>query len=150
MSDDKKPGIVPISDVRSIGKKRNCLMVLLFAIEEDAERFTITTWGKTKKLCTLAGSYGEKIRNGIMSGKIAPPLRAPIDIDDPIYLVGQNKKGKQWEFQGIFTDLSIAVSECKNSNYWIAHIKINEKRPEKTSDFKKYMYPKIKVEWIIR
>ncbi len=73
MKDKTQPGVIPISDARDIGTKRKCPLVVIFAIEEDVTRFTVTTWGKNKALCQVAAGFGDQFREAILNGKVVPP-----------------------------------------------------------------------------
>lgn len=75
----KAPGIVPISDVRSIGEKRNCLGVILYAIEPKGETFTVTTWGKNRPLCKHMADIGKRLADCIFDGTVEPAATEPPD-----------------------------------------------------------------------
>lgn len=68
----KKAGVIPVSDVKALGQKRKCPMVVVFAIEEGGQRFTTATWGRTKELCQLAAGFGEDIATAILNGTLIP------------------------------------------------------------------------------
>ena len=72
-------GPIPIGDARRISRERNCPMVVVFAIEAGGERFAVTTYGATKKLCKLAATYGDLIADGILHGKIVEAVQAEPD-----------------------------------------------------------------------
>ena len=63
-------GAIPIKDARELGTKRQCPVIVIFGIEENQERYTITTWGKTKKLCAWAAKIGNDIHNAVTRGEI--------------------------------------------------------------------------------
>jgi hypothetical protein len=77
----KRPGVIPVSDARDIGKKRKCPLVVIFAIEEDVTRFTVTTWGRDKALCKVAASFGDQFREAVFNGDVEPPV-SPSDLPD--------------------------------------------------------------------
>ena len=77
----KRPGVIPISDARNIGQKHKCPLVVVFAIEEDVTRFTVTTWGANKALCKVAASLGDQFRQAVFNGTVAPPA-APDGLPD--------------------------------------------------------------------
>ena len=52
---------------------------MIFGIEEGGERYSITTWGKTKKLCAWAARIGTDIHEAVMGGEILDAKHA----DDP-------------------------------------------------------------------
>jgi hypothetical protein len=66
----KRKGVIPISDARDLGKKRECPMVVIFAIEKSRKRFTVTTWGETKEMCQLAAGYGDDIADALLGGTL--------------------------------------------------------------------------------
>ena len=76
------PGRIPIGDARRIARERGVSMVVMFAIHPDGERFTVTTYGATKKLCRLAAAYGDRIADGILSGRIVAPQTEPLDLPE--------------------------------------------------------------------
>ena len=67
-----EPGKIPIADARAIGKRRECPMVVIFAIEKSRKRFTVTTWGETRELCQLAAGYGDDIADALLGGTLIP------------------------------------------------------------------------------
>lgn len=69
----KETGVIPVSDARELGKKRKCPLIVVFAIEEDVTRFTVTTWGRNRELCQVAASFGEQIRQAVFGGEVVPP-----------------------------------------------------------------------------
>ncbi len=73
MADKRQPGVIPISDARDLGTKRKCPLVVIFAIEEDVTRFTVTTWGRNKALCKVAASFGDQFREAVLKGVVEPP-----------------------------------------------------------------------------
>ena len=51
-----------------------------------------------------------------------------------LWICGQLKgkwspKGSKWEFQGVFSKRSKAVKACKNSNYFIYPVCLNQEYP---------------------
>ena len=71
------PGVIPVSDAKRIGKDRSCPIIVIFAIEELGNRFTVTTYGRTKKLCKLAASFGEQFSTAVLNGTVEPPQTEP-------------------------------------------------------------------------
>ena len=64
-----------------------------------------------------------------------------------LWLCGQLKgkwspKGSKWEFQGIFSNKKKAVKACKNENYFIFPIKLDQELPVETVIPSEYYYPK--------
>ena len=74
--------VVPIADARRIGEKRKCPVVVIWAIEDDTSRFTVTTWGKTKKLCRHAADLGKKLTDAILNSDVQPAASEPLDLPD--------------------------------------------------------------------
>jgi hypothetical protein len=72
-----KPGVIPISDAEAICNKRSCAYVIIFGVREDGERFHVTTYGMTKKLCKLAGIIGDQFADAVLNGRVAPPEQEP-------------------------------------------------------------------------
>ena len=72
-----KPGEIPISDAADICKKRGCAYVIVFGVKADGERFNVTTYGVTKKLCKLAGNIGDQFAQAVLDGKVHPPEHEP-------------------------------------------------------------------------
>lgn len=74
-----KPGEIPISDAADICKKRGCAYVIIFGLRTDGERFHVTTYGMTKKLCKLAGNIGDQFADAVLQGRVVPPQEEPPD-----------------------------------------------------------------------
>lgn len=71
-------GRIPIAAARSLGQKYDCPVIVVFALHPPGDnRFTVTTYGQTKKLCRLAAEYGERIARGIELGEIQPSATEP-------------------------------------------------------------------------
>lgn len=66
-------GVIPISDARELAKKHRCPLVVIFAIEEDVSRFTVTTYGRNRELCKVAAAYGDQFAEAVFSGRVKPP-----------------------------------------------------------------------------
>ena len=79
----KDRGVIPVCDVRDIGKRRKCPVVVVFAIEETGDRFTVTTWGRNRELCQVAAGFGEDIRKAIFGGTVEPRLTPDGLPDEP-------------------------------------------------------------------
>ena len=83
-------GKIPIGDARRISRERACPMVLVFGIEEGGERFTVTTYGATKKLCKLAASYAEQFADAVMKGSVFAPEFEPVELpEEPAMFSGK-------------------------------------------------------------
>lgn len=68
-----KPGHIPISDAADICKKRGCAYVAVFGVRNDGEAFHVTTYGRNKALCKVAGAIGDQIADAINQGRVTPP-----------------------------------------------------------------------------
>ena len=75
-------GRIPIRDAQEISERRACPVVVIFAIEPGAERFTVTTYGATKKLCRHAASMGKQIAEKVLDGTVAPEAIEPMELPD--------------------------------------------------------------------
>ena len=57
-------------------------------------------------------------------------------IKEGLWLVGQYKGGEPpnclWEFQGVFSTKDLAVAACRDGNYWICRVKLDESLPHET------------------
>jgi len=80
---DKRPGVIPVSDARELGQRHSCPLVVVFAIEEDATRFTVTTWGRNKALCKVAASFGDQFREAVFNGTVVSPATPDGLPDEP-------------------------------------------------------------------
>lgn len=60
-----------------------------------------------------------------------------------LWRVGQWKgHDKQWEWQGIFDSEEKAVNACRDGNYFVAPVILNEERPHETIFSDDLYYPK--------
>lgn len=66
-----------VAAARSFGDKFRRPVVVVFSIDASGEAFHITTYGQTKKLCALAGAFGEQIADAVRDGVISPPEVMP-------------------------------------------------------------------------
>ncbi len=66
-------GQIPIKDAEKIGKSRGLPLIVVFGITEDGSRFEVTTWGRNRKLCKLAASFGDQFAEAIFDGRVVPP-----------------------------------------------------------------------------
>ena len=62
-----------------------------------------------------------------------------------LYFVGKHicktDKGIVWEFFGVFDNEERALKICKDENYFISKIKVNDIAPEETVNFPDINYP---------
>lgn len=61
-----------------------------------------------------------------------------------LYLVGQNINYESglWEFSGLFDNRDLAIDSCRDENYWVAEVELNEQLPHEKVDFNFAFYPK--------
>ena len=85
-------GQIPVVDAQAIGVKHDLPVVVVFAIHGEGEGFSTTTWGRTKKLCRLAASYGQQLSEAILSGEVIPPQAEPFELPDSPEIVNYNWK----------------------------------------------------------
>lgn len=57
-----------------------------------------------------------------------------------LWLVGQ-VRGKDWEFQGVFSTEEKAIQACRNRNYFIAPIEVDTEAPDSAEPFPLCEYP---------
>jgi hypothetical protein len=55
---------------------------------------------------------------------------------------GQIKKHPAWEWQGLFSTEEKAVAACRNEDYFIFPIILDEELPDKTINIQDAYYPK--------
>ena len=50
---------------------------------------------------------------------------------DKLFLVGQNIDYKTglWDFSGVFDNKELAINACRNEDYWVAEIELNDTHP---------------------
>lgn len=70
-----------IAALRDFSEKFDRPVVVAFSLTPDGNRFHVTTYGKTKQLCKLAGSFGDEIAKRIADGTIQAPSVEPENID---------------------------------------------------------------------
>lgn len=75
-------GIIPVSSARRLSKESGSPCIVIFAIEPDGGKFTITTYGQTKPLCKHAASLGSQFAEAIFNETVAPLSSEPDDLPD--------------------------------------------------------------------
>lgn len=75
-----QPGLIPVSAARALARNYKCPMVVIYGIDRAGERFSVTTYGETQKLCRAAADVGRKISEGVLGGAIAPAREEPTDL----------------------------------------------------------------------
>jgi hypothetical protein len=84
---------IPISEAKKIAEKYGNACVVIFGLDDDAMKFNVTTYGKTKKLCRHAASFGEQISNKIFNQEIAPETEEPKHLpEEATQFVADNRK----------------------------------------------------------
>jgi hypothetical protein len=76
------PTRIPISEAKAISKKYHAPIVLIFAITDGGDRFTVTTYGESKALCRHAASLSEQISSKVLNGEIIPAKEEPKQLPD--------------------------------------------------------------------
>lgn len=77
-----------------MAKRHNCPVVLIYAIEPEAESFTVTTYGQTKALCRHAADLGRKFSQAVLGREVEPAMTEPLDVpDDPAIFTLKGAKG---------------------------------------------------------
>lgn len=69
-----------IAPLRDYAERFDRPVVVVFAIERGGERFRVSTYGESKKLCKLAGAFGDQIAEAVRDGIIAPPEVEPLSV----------------------------------------------------------------------
>ena len=57
-----------IRELAPYAKKHGYAMVVVYAVHDGGEQFTVTTYGKTKQLCKAASIAGEQLFELVKSG----------------------------------------------------------------------------------
>jgi len=68
-----------IAAAREYDKKFDRPVVVVFSLEKCGNRFSVTTYGRSKALCTLAAEFGDQIAQAVKDGVIAPPELEPTE-----------------------------------------------------------------------
>ena len=66
-------GKIPIMQAEILAEEYKQQVVIIFSIDDDGQRFNLTTYGKDKKRCKWAGKLADNIAEAITSGKIESP-----------------------------------------------------------------------------
>jgi hypothetical protein len=72
-----------VAALRDFADRFGRKIVVTFSIDSDGTGFHMTTYGKTSKLCKLAGHFGDKIAEAVLAGTIAPPEVEPFEVPPP-------------------------------------------------------------------
>mgnify|MGYP001563289097 CR=1 FL=1 len=73
-------GLIPIKAAERLSEQYNCPVIVIYAIEDTGDRFTVTTYGKSKALCRHAADLGRKLAKAILNGEIIPAEKEPTDV----------------------------------------------------------------------
>lgn len=87
-------GRIPIKDAERLSDKHNCPIIVIYAIEDNGDRFTVTTYGKTKALCQHAADLGRKLAKAILDGEVVPATTEPLDVPNGPAIFDSSKGGK--------------------------------------------------------
>lgn len=66
-----------VAALREYSKAFDRPVVVAFSLYPDGNRFNVTTFGKSKKLCRLAAAFGEEIARLVREGTLLPPQQDP-------------------------------------------------------------------------
>ena len=66
-----------VAALRDYAAKFNRPVVVAFSLHADGQKFQMVTFGKDKKLCKLAASFGDQIAHAVAEGDIAAPEIEP-------------------------------------------------------------------------
>jgi len=66
------PCIVDVSSAKRISNESGSPCIVIFAIDPDGDKFTITTYGKTRSLCRHAASLGKQFADAILNQDVVP------------------------------------------------------------------------------
>ena len=69
-ADEPIKGSIPIRAAEHLSEQSGCPIVVIFALQPGLEKFTVVSYGATKKLCRVAASWGDSIAEEIFSGQI--------------------------------------------------------------------------------
>jgi hypothetical protein len=71
---------IPIKDAEEISKRRGCPVVIIFGIDAIGDRFTVTTYGRSRKLCRHAADLGKKFSASVLNGTVTPAPAEPMQL----------------------------------------------------------------------
>jgi hypothetical protein len=75
-------GSIPVESAKRLSKESKSPCIIIFAIDSDGGKFTITTYGQTKELCKHAASLGNQFAKAIFGKVVAPLLSEPDNLPD--------------------------------------------------------------------
>ena len=55
--------------------------------------------------------------------------------NETVYIVGKDCDQYGWHFQGVFSDINLAIQACLTPNHFIGPAIVNEQLPEKASEW---------------
>lgn len=77
-----RPGRIPIKAAELLSEQYKCPVIVIWAIHDDRETFTVTTYGETKALCRHAADMAKKLTRAILQGEVVPAETQPLDMPD--------------------------------------------------------------------
>ena len=77
-----RSGRIPINVVEQLSEQYRCPMIVLWAIHDARETFTVVTYGKTKALCRHAADMAKKLTRAILQSEVVPAETQPLDMPD--------------------------------------------------------------------
>lgn len=69
-----------VAALRDFAQRFGRPVVVTLSLDPSGHSFHVTTYGKTRKLCKLAGSFGDQIVEAIQNGTIEPPDVEPFNV----------------------------------------------------------------------
>ena len=85
----------------------------------DAAEICVATYGRSKKLCKVAGAIGDQIADAVLSGKVAPPSEEPED-GPAETMVRRRREDERDDLLGMFKGL-LAVIHRDGGQYVDEH-----------------------------
>ena len=73
-------GKIPIKAAERLSDQYDCPMIVIYAIHDNGQRFTVTTYGKTKAMCRYAADLGRKFAKAILDREVEPAETEPLDV----------------------------------------------------------------------
>ena len=53
-----------------------------------------------------------------------------------LWIVGQHEDPtKQWQFQGVYSSQENAVAACRDANYFVARVRLDERMPHERTEW---------------
>jgi hypothetical protein len=88
-------GKIPITDAKHIATERRLPVVIVFGIEQGGERFSVASYGMTRKLCKVGVALADQFADAIMTGKVRTPSEEPHDEMDKLTELFYDVRGQR-------------------------------------------------------